>query len=164
LKIYLVAFGKLKTPGIRETVDYYVRNTGAFTPIEEIELKALPVPEKSQATRALIQAKEAEILQDRLKSLLSSRGAYFLLDEKGKTAITLEWANQLRGFEENSIPEVAFCVGSSLGFSETLRKSARGLFSLGPQTLSHEIARLVLAEQLYRALSVVRGHPYHHEG
>ncbi|MBC7387253.1 MAG: 23S rRNA (pseudouridine(1915)-N(3))-methyltransferase RlmH, partial [Cryobacterium sp.] len=63
-----------------------------------------------------------------------------------------------------SIPEVAFCVGSSLGFSEALRGKARGLFSLGPQTLSHEIARLVLAEQLYRSFSVLRGHPYHHEG
>jgi len=141
-----------------------VRNTKAFTPIEEIELKALPVPDKSAATRALIQAKEAEILEERLKKLLSARGVFFLLDEKGKAAITLEWANQLRGFEENSIPEVAICIGSSLGFSDAMKKKARGLFSLGPQTLSHEIARLVAAEQIYRALSVVRGHPYHHEG
>lgn len=164
MKLFLVAFGKLKAPGIRETVDYYVRNTGTFCPIEEIELKALPVPDKSPATRALIQSKEAEILEDRLGKLLSARGVFFLLDEKGKTAITLEWANQLRGYEDNSIPEVAFCIGSSLGFADALKKKARGLFSLGPQTLSHEIARLVTAEQIYRALSVVRGHPYHHEG
>jgi 23S rRNA (pseudouridine1915-N3)-methyltransferase len=164
MKLFLVAFGKLKAPGIRETVDYYVRNTKAFCPIEEIELKALPVPEKSAATRALIQAKEAEVLEDRLSKILSARGAFFLLDEKGKAAVTLEWANQLRGFEDHSIPEVAFCIGSSLGFSDALKKRARGLFSLGPQTLSHEIARLVAAEQIYRAFSVVRGHPYHHEG
>lgn len=164
MKLFLVAFGKLKAPGIRETVDYYVRNTGAFCPIEEIELKSLPVPDKSPATRALIQAKEAEILEDRLGKILSPRGVFFLLDEKGKSAITLEWANQLRGYEDNSIPEVAFCIGSSLGFSDALKKKARGLYSLGPQTLSHEIARLVTAEQIYRALSVVRGHPYHHEG
>jgi 23S rRNA (pseudouridine1915-N3)-methyltransferase len=164
LKLYLVAFGKLKTPGIRETVDYYVRNAGAFTPCEEIELKALPVPDKSAATRALIQAKEAELLEERLAKTLSSRGVFFLLDEKGKPGVTLEWANQLRKLEESSIPEVAFCIGSSLGFSDALRKKARGLFSFGPQTLSHEIARLVAAEQLYRALSILRGHPYHHEG
>jgi len=164
LKLFLVSFGKLKAPGIRETVDYYVRNTTAFCPLEEIELKALPVPDKSGTTRALIQKKEAALLEERLTKLLSNRGVFFLLDEKGKAATTLEWAKQLRGFEDGSIPEVAFCIGSSLGFSEALRKKARGLFSLGPQTLSHEIARLVLAEQLYRALSVVRGHPYHHEG
>ncbi|MBS1961634.1 MAG: 23S rRNA (pseudouridine(1915)-N(3))-methyltransferase RlmH [Bdellovibrionales bacterium] len=164
MKLYLVAFGKLKAPGIRETVDYYVRNTKAFCPIEEIELKPLPVPDKSAATRALIQAKEAELLEDRLGKILSARGSFYLLDEKGKAAVTLEWANQLRGFEERSVPEVAFCIGSSLGFSDAVKRKARGLFSLGPQTLSHEIARLVAAEQLYRALSVVRGHPYHHEG
>ncbi len=164
MKIYLVAFGKLKAPGIRETVDYYVRNTRAFTPIEEIEIKPLPVPDKSFATRSLIQVKEAVLLEDRLKNLLSSRGVFYLLDEKGKPAVTLEWANRIREIEEGSIPEVAFCIGSSLGFSDTIRNKARGLFSLGPQTLSHEIARLVTAEQIYRALSVIRGHPYHHEG
>jgi 23S rRNA (pseudouridine1915-N3)-methyltransferase len=164
LKIYLVAFGKLKAPGLREAVDYYVRNTKAFCPIEEIELKAMPVPDKSPATRAIIQEKEAALLEEKLKGLLSSRGAYFLLDEKGKAAITLEWAQSLRRLEDDSIPEVAFCIGSSLGFSAEIRKKARGLFSLGPQTLSHEIARLVLAEQIYRAFSVLRGHPYHHEG
>lgn len=164
MKLYLVAFGKLKAPGIRETVDYYVRNTKAFSPIEEIELKALPVPDKSPATRALIQEKEASLLTDKLGSLLSSRGVFYLLDEKGKAASTQEWAKAFQTLEDGSVPEVAFCIGSSLGFSETLRKKARGLFSLGPQTLSHEIARLVLAEQLYRGFSVLRGHPYHHEG
>jgi len=164
LKIYLIAFGKLRAPGIRETVDYYVRNTKAFTPIEEVELKSVAVPDKSPATRLLIQEKEAGMLEAKLDSLLSSRGVFYLLDEKGKAATTQEWASSLRALEESSVPEVAFCIGSSLGFSAAIKKKARGLFSLGPQTLSHEIARLVLAEQIYRSLSVLRGHPYHHEG
>jgi 23S rRNA (pseudouridine1915-N3)-methyltransferase len=164
VKLYLIAFGKLKAPGIRETVDYYLRNTKAFCPIEEIELKPLAVPEKSPATRARIQTKEAEILEERLAKLLSPRGAFFLLDEKGNAASTLAWSDRLREFEAGSVPEIAFCIGSSLGFSDALKKKARGLFSFGPQTLSHEIARLVASEQLYRALSVLRGHPYHHEG
>lgn len=164
MKIYLLAFGKLKAPGIRETVDYYVRNTKAFCPIEEVELKSVAVPDKSPATRLLIQEKEEGLLTAKLASLLSSRGVFYLLDERGKAATTLEWAGALRACEENSVPEVAFCIGSSLGFSAGLKKKARGLFSLGPQTLSHEIARLVLVEQLYRSLSVLRGHPYHHEG
>jgi 23S rRNA (pseudouridine1915-N3)-methyltransferase len=164
MKIHLLAFGKLKAPGIRETVDYYVRNTKAFTPIEEIELKALPVPDKSPATRALVQAKEAEILAERLGKILSPRGVFYLLDERGKAATTLEWSERFRELEAGSVPEAAFCIGSSLGFADALKKKARGLFSLGPQTLSHEIARLVAAEQIYRAFTVLRGHPYHHEG
>jgi len=164
LKIYLIAFGKLRAPGIRETVDYYVRNTKAFTPIEEVELKSVAVPDKSPATRLLIQEKEAGMLEAKLDSLLSSRGVFYLLDEKGKAAKTQGGASSLRSLEESSVPEVAFCIGSSLGFSAAIKKKAHGLFSLGPQTLSDEIARLVLAEQIYRSLSVLRGHPYHHEG
>jgi 23S rRNA (pseudouridine1915-N3)-methyltransferase len=164
MKLHLVAFGKLRAPGLRESVDYYVRNTKAFTPVEEIELKAAPVPDKSPATRALVQEREAALLEEKLGSILSPRGVFFLLDEKGKAMPTLDWADSLRKLEDSSIPEAAFCIGSSLGFAPSLRKKARGLFSLGPQTLSHEIARLVLAEQLYRAMSVLRGHPYHHEG
>jgi hypothetical protein len=82
VRIFLIAFGKLKAPGIRETVDYYVRNAKAFSPIEEIELKPLPVPDKSPATRALIQAKEAEILGERLGKLLSARGVFYLSTKK----------------------------------------------------------------------------------
>ncbi len=145
-------------------MDYYVRNTKSFCPIEEIELKSVAVPDKSPATRLLIQEKEAALLTAKLDGLLSSRGVFYLLDERGKSGATQEWASSLRGLEENSVPEVAFCIGSSLGFSAEIKKKARGLFSLGPQTLSHEIARLVLAEQIYRSLSVLRGHPYHHEG
>jgi 23S rRNA (pseudouridine1915-N3)-methyltransferase len=164
VKIHLIAFGKLKTPGIRETVDYYVRNANGFCPVEEVELKSLPVADKSPATRKLVQEREAEILAEKLDKILSPRGVFFLLDEKGKPAATLEWANRLRALEDASTPEAAFVIGSSLGFPDSIRGRARGLLSFGPQTLSHEIARLVLAEQIYRVLSVMRGHPYHHEG
>ncbi len=164
MKLYLVAFGKLRTPGLREAVDYYVRNTGAFCSIQEIELKAVSVPDKSPSTRALVQAKESEILHSKLASILSSRGVYFALDERGSAKSTLGWAETFKKLESSSIPEIAFCIGSSLGFAESVRTQARELFSLGPQTLSHEITRLVIAEQLYRSFSVLRGHPYHHEG
>lgn len=164
MKIALLAFGKLKAPGLRDAVDYYLRNAGAWSPIEEIELKALTVPDKSAATRLKIQEKEAEHLREKLSKVLSSRGAYVLLDEKGKGLPTLEWASLLKDLENRSVSEVAFCVGSSLGFSPELRKKARAVLSLGPQTTSHEIARLLLAEQLYRALSVNHDHPYHNEG
>lgn len=164
MKIYLVSFGKLKTPGLKDAVQYYVRNTKAFCPIEQIELKPVHVPDKSPATRKLVQEKEAKILLEKLDTLLFPRGVFFVLNEKGKASITLEWANQLRRLEESSVPEVAFVVGSSLGFSDIVKEKARGMLSFGPQTLSHELARLVLAEQLYRAFSILRGHPYHHEG
>jgi 23S rRNA (pseudouridine1915-N3)-methyltransferase len=160
LKITVLAFGKLRTPGLGEADAYYRKLLGAWATAEEVELKPVPVPDKSAVTRARIQAKEAEILFGKL----SPRTALYLLDEKGKGRATAQWASLVNEWEGGSIPEVALAIGSSLGFSEEVRARARGLLSLGPQTLPHELARVVLWEQLYRAWSVTRGHPYHVEG
>lgn len=120
----------------------------------------MSVPDKSPGTRAQIQKKEAELLL----SKLSARSALFLLDEGGKNLSTRDWAETFRKHETESVSEMVFCVGSSLGFSEDLRKKARAILSLGSQTLPHELARVVLLEQIYRAQSVLKGHPYHNEG
>jgi 23S rRNA (pseudouridine1915-N3)-methyltransferase len=162
--IRIAAFGKLKTPGLREAMDYYLRNLRAWAPNEELELKPIAVPDKSPATRTQIQEKEGSLLLERLEDSLDSRGILVLLDETGKSLRTLEWAELLRSWEQEGIREVNFCLGSSLGFSADVRKRARKALSLGPQTLPHELARVVLGEQLYRAHSVLAGHPYHNEG
>jgi 23S rRNA (pseudouridine1915-N3)-methyltransferase len=164
VRLCLFAFGKLKTPGLRDTADYYKKIIRPWTPIEEIELKPLPIPEKSPSLRAKIQEKEAILLSDRMKTETSNRGFFYLLDETGKAKSTQSWANDIRTWESEGVSSVSFCIGSSLGFSKELRQQAKGLLSLGPQTLSHELARVVLLEQVYRALSVTRGHPYHNEG
>ena len=164
MRLYLVAFGKLKTAGLRDTGDYYKKIIRPWAPLEEVELKPIAVPDKAAATRLKIQEKESALLTEKLSDLLSPRGHFYILDETGKAKSTMHWAEMIREWSDESIPEVAFCVGSSLGFTDALRKKARGVLSFGPQTFSHELARVVLLEQLYRGFSVVRGHPYHNEG
>ena len=163
MKLALIAFGKLKTPGLRQTADYYKTLLRPFASFDEIELKPQIVSEKSEASRRLIQQKEAAVLETKLTAQLGSRGVYYLLDETGKPDPTQGWVELVRKWEREGV-SVALCVGSSLGFDASIRASARGTLSLGPQTLSHELARVVLLEQLYRAWSVTRGHPYHNEG
>jgi 23S rRNA (pseudouridine1915-N3)-methyltransferase len=164
VRVQIVAFGKLKTPGLREALDYYLRNLKPWASVEEMELKPLSVPDKSPATRKQVQEKEGSLLLDRLKPSLESRGVLILLEESGKPLKTQDWVAELGTFESSGIREASFCIGSSLGFSPEVRARARRLLSLGPQTLSHELARVVLGEQLYRAYSVMNGHPYHNEG
>jgi 23S rRNA (pseudouridine1915-N3)-methyltransferase len=164
VRLSIVCFGKLKTAGLRQAADYYLQLSNTWLTVREIELKPIAVPDKSPATRKQIQEKEGEILLEKLSSELSSRGIFYLLDEGGKALSTQEWAQRVRQWESESIPEIALCIGSSLGFSQAVRARARGIFSLGPQTLPHELARVVLLEQVYRAWGVVRGHPYHNEG
>jgi 23S rRNA (pseudouridine1915-N3)-methyltransferase len=164
MKLELVAFGKLRSPGLREATDYYLKMTRPWLEIHETELKPLSVPDKSPETRARIQARENEALERAISPKLATRGALYLLDETGRSLATRDWAQLFRSWEETSVPTVALVIGGSLGFGSELRKKARGVLSLGPQTLSHELARVVLCEQIFRALSVLRGHPYHNEG
>ncbi|MCM2322075.1 MAG: 23S rRNA (pseudouridine(1915)-N(3))-methyltransferase RlmH [Oligoflexia bacterium] len=160
MRLVLVTFGKLKTPGLREAADHYLKLLAPWVSLEETELKPLAVPDKSPATRKLIQQREGELLLKRTSKL---RG-FYLLDEGGKSQPTHGWANLVKTWEREGLSEVALCVGSSLGFSPAVRAASRGILSLGPQTLPHELARVVLLEQLYRAWSVVKNHPYHNEG
>ncbi|HLE01211.1 MAG TPA: 23S rRNA (pseudouridine(1915)-N(3))-methyltransferase RlmH [Bdellovibrionota bacterium] len=164
MKLGIFAFGKLKTPGLRQAADYYRGLIRPHVTMEEVELRPVPVPDKNANTRRQIQEKESAILTERLGSVLGSRGIFYLLDEGGQGLPTRSWAAMVRDWEQSGIPHVAFCVGSSLGFDDQLRRRARKVISLGPQTLPHELARVVLLEQLYRAWSVTRGHPYHNEG
>lgn len=164
MRVHLIAFGKLKVPGLRDTADYYLKLLRPWASVEELELKPLHVADKAPTARKAIQDDEGRILLQSLKSRLGERGAFYLLDEGGKASGTQEWASRVREWEGQSLTGLGLCIGSSLGFSDELRKAAKGRLSLGPQTLAHELARVVLLEQLYRAWSVTRGHPYHNEG
>ena len=164
MRVHIIAFGKLKTPGLREAAEYYLKLIRPWVALEECELKSLTVPsDKSAVARKQIQEKETELLFNALSSRLGSRGFFYLMDETGKAFATRDWAKQIQSWEGNSIPDLAICLGSSLGFSPELKGRAKGLLSLGPQTFPHELARVVLLDQLYRAWSVTRGHPYHNE-
>ena len=164
MRLSLIAFGKLKTPGLREAADYYKKLARTWITFEEIELKPIAVPDKSPSTRLQIQEKEETLLLEKMKSDSSGRSCYYLLDETGKSLSTEQWAELFSQWEALGSTQIYLCVGSSLGFSSTLRKGARGTLSLGPQTLPHELARVVLLEQIYRACSVLKGHPYHNSG
>ncbi len=164
MQLFLFAFSKLKTPGLREAADYYKKMARTWAPLQEIELKPLSVPDKAPSTRTRIQEKEGELLLERIQSSTQARTLIFLLDEGGKAQTSEAWAQQWRDWEDSGVSAISLCIGSSLGFSSQVRARAQGRFSLGPQTMSHELARVVLFEQIYRSYSILKGHPYHNSG
>ena len=164
MRIAVVAFGKLKTPGLAPAIEHYIKMASIWAKIEHIELKPLAVPGKDPATRARIQEAEAQLLRARLSGILKNPSDYFLLDESGRQLTSHAWSAFLGVCQNDVSGTVAFCVGSSLGFSKGLKTQAKAVLSLGAQTLPHELARVVLYEQLYRALSILKRHPYHNEG
>lgn len=149
---------------MRQAADHYLKALGTWHEVQEIELRAMMVPDKSDATRRQIQAKETEALNLMLARRRAGHFRLYLLDETGREMASSGWAKLLKDNEDRSVQELFFCIGSSLGFSDEARSRADGLLSLGLQTLPHELARVVLLEQLYRAASINHGHPYHNEG
>ncbi|HEU5404430.1 MAG TPA: 23S rRNA (pseudouridine(1915)-N(3))-methyltransferase RlmH [Terriglobales bacterium] len=84
-----------------------------------------------------------------------------LLDSRGKQLSSEEFAEFVRGYRDRGSQEMIFVVGPADGWNEETRTQANALLSLGKMTYAHELARVVLAEQLYRAFTILAGHPYH---
>jgi 23S rRNA (pseudouridine1915-N3)-methyltransferase len=84
-----------------------------------------------------------------------------LLDSRGKQFSSEEFAQFLSDYQDRNPLPLLFAIGPANGFSEEIRKTASILISLGKMTLPHELARVVLLEQIYRAFTILKGHPYH---
>ena len=133
-------------------------------PVQEIELPATKISNKSLTEKLCAQASEAEALRDFIEKKTTRTRKLILLDETGKNVTTQSLADRFSEYQDKGTTELFVVIGSSYGFSQEIKKSADFIWCFGAQTLSHEVARAVLAEQLYRAWSVLKNHPYHNEG
>jgi 23S rRNA (pseudouridine1915-N3)-methyltransferase len=168
-KITLLCYGKLKTPGMEDAVNEFTKRMSRFTDFNCLELKPIKVTEKSDSNRDLIPEREGEQILELIdspsfKTQYGRSPAIWCLDETGKSMKTTEWAKSLQTLADRGTGELVVIIGGSLGIGHNLLERANLKVSFGPQTLSHELARLVLVEQLYRSLSFSSGHPYHNEG
>lgn len=94
---------------------------------------------------------------------LDPQAFIFILDERGKSLGSVEFAKKLSNITMDGIGKVQFVLGGADGFSDDLRKKANFLLSFGKQTWPHMLARIMLIEQIYRAVQIQAGHPYHRE-
>jgi len=151
VELWLLAVGKLR-PAYREACDDYLRRLGRRARVHEVEVR-----EAARApTRAVQQAEEAE----RLRARLPPRARVVALAREGTAWSSLDLARRIERWETDGRP-LAFLIGGSTGLDPDLVAKADARWSLGPLTLPHELARVVVAEQLYRAGTIRRGEPYH---
>lgn len=151
MELWLLAVGKLR-PAYREACDDYLRRLGRRAKVHEVEVR-----EAARApTRAVQQAEEAE----RLRARLPPRARVVALAREGTAWSSLDLARRIEQWETDGRP-LAFLIGGSTGLDPDLVAKADARWSLGPLTLPHELARVVVAEQLYRAGTIRRGEPYH---
>jgi 23S rRNA (pseudouridine1915-N3)-methyltransferase len=141
MKIHFVMLGKTRRPELRTMIDDYVARIGRFADVQLTELR-----EDSAASLR--------------KLTLDSAATVVLLDDAGKPQSSAQFARWLGETRDRGAREIVFLCGAADGFPESLRRRASQKLSLSPLTFSHELARAMLAEQLYRAFAVLAGHPY----
>ncbi len=150
LKLTVISIGKdrsgLFAPGVAEYAD---RLSHGF----RVRLDELP---ESRASGAKAKTDEGEAIIDKL----GSRDALVALDERGKSLSSVEFAKWLSQ-QQLQGRDVAFAIGGDEGLSDAVRTRASLVLSLSAMTLPHRLARLVLMEQVYRAVTIIRGEPYH---
>ena len=157
MRVALVTVGRTDIPWVREGLEMYVSRLEHYVPftLKEIpELKGVSALSTDQ-----IRQREGE---DILKQVKPS-DELVLLDERGKEYRSLEFAHWLEGRLAHSGRDLVFVIGGAYGFSEAVYARADAKLSLSRMTFSHQLVRTVFAEQLYRAFTILRGEPYHHE-
>ena len=141
MKLVVVAAGKIKEPALRSVADDYLSRIRRYTRCEEVEVKD---------ARALSGA-------------LPRDATVVALEVHGEALSSDAFARRVERWSSLGKGDVAFVIGGAEGIPQALSQSARARLSLSPLTLPHRLARVVLFEQLYRALTILRGEPYARE-
>jgi len=146
VRIKIVAVGKAKDRDLRSLLSEYYGRIDRYAKLEEVELKDGPLDE----------------LTARLRRAIPDRSRVVALEVEGRSQRSHEFAAWLGRAENESVQTVVFLVGGAYGLPAEVSQEADLRLSLSAMTLPHRLARLMLAEQIYRAFSILRGEPYDH--
>ena len=157
MKIALLTVGKTDRDWVKQGLDIYVSRLKHYIPFSINEIPELK--NVSAMSRDQIKAKEGELI---LKSIKPTDDV-ILLDEHGKEYSSTEFASLLQNKINYEGKDIVFIIGGAYGFSEQVYKRANSKISLSRMTFSHQMVRAIFAEQIYRAFTIMKGEPYHHE-
>jgi 23S rRNA (pseudouridine1915-N3)-methyltransferase len=143
VKILVVAVGKVKDRPLRAMVDEYVARTKRYVSIDEIELDDLPAPKLAAAMKKAAGAAHT-----------------IALDMDGRALDSMAFAREVERLGATGKGDIAFLIGGKEGLPDSLQREASAVWSLSKMTFPHRLARLMLVEQIYRAMTILRGEPY----
>jgi 23S rRNA (pseudouridine1915-N3)-methyltransferase len=154
VKYRIVAVGRPVAGPLRDAIEEYEKRASRYWPLEIVEVRAEPGKSLNAAD---VRRREAERLLER------AVGTIVALDERGRSLATDAFATWVADRRDRA-EDTSFVIGGAFGLDDSVRQRAAVVLSVAPWTLQHELARLVLAEQLYRAGTILRGEPYHKSG
>lgn len=150
MRLHIIAVGRVRAGPERDIFEAY--------------RKRLPWPVETREVETRRQGSRDELRRDEAQLLLKAvpDGARIVaLDERGTAPSSADFAARIGRWRDDGVPALAFLIGGADGLDDEVRRSAAMLLSLGPMTWPHQLVRAMLAEQLYRASSILAGHPYH---
>lgn len=157
MKITLLTVGKTDKDWVKQGLDIYLSRLKHYIPFSIVEIPELK--NVSALTKDQIKSKEGELI---LKNIRPADDV-ILLDEHGKEYSSMELAAIIRDKISYSGKDIVYVIGGAYGFSEAVYKRADSKLSLSRMTFSHQMVRAIFTEQIYRAFTIIRGEPYHHE-
>lgn len=157
MEIVLLTVGKTNMSFVSNGIDEYCSRLKRYIPYKIVCLPDI----KNSRKLTFEQQKEAEG-KALLEALLQS-DFVILLDERGKQYKSLEFADMLQQKMASGLKRLVFVIGGPYGFSKSVYDRGNSLLSLSKMTFNHEMVRLFFTEQVYRAMTILRGEPYHHE-
>lgn len=155
MRLLVVAVGHRMPPWIDAGFDEYARRMPREVPVRLVEIKPEP---RAGTGRGVARCLESE--RKRIEAALPAQCYRVVLDERGRQYTTAQIAERLERWRMGAA-DVVFIIGGADGLAAVIKEGAHMLWSLSALTLPHGLARVILAEQLYRASSIIAGHPYH---
>ena len=154
MRLKLLWVGKTQEPWVRTGIEEYAGRVRRYGPLEILEAR-----EEKGAAAAAMRERECE----RLTKLLPKGAKLVLLDERGDAMTSTEFASFLSRNRDQGTQDLVFAIGGAYGFSDGFRSQAFKAISLSRMTLTHQMVRVFLLEQIYRGFTIINGEPYHHE-
>lgn len=154
MKIHVICIGKTNASYLREGIQIYLQRLVHYCKVDWTEIKDVGVTEP-----VLMKQKEGEQI---LKNIRPEDQVY-LLDERGESLTSRKFATFMQKKMNSGAKTLVLVIGGAFGFSDTVYERASGRISFSAMTFSHEMIRLLLAEQLYRGFTILKGESYHHD-
>ena len=156
MQIELIAIGKTNAAYLQTGIDEYVNRLKHYV---GFSFKIIPdIKNAKSLSQEQLKQKEGELI---LKSL-DKNDILILLDENGKTFSSVKFSQHIQAQMLSGRKKIIFLIGGAYGFSQDIYQRANDKISLSEMTYSHQMVRLIFVEQLYRAMTILKGEPYHH--
>tara|TARA_R110000868_G_scaffold2_2_gene8 strand:- start:66 stop:539 length:474 start_codon:yes stop_codon:yes gene_type:complete len=157
MTVKLLVLGKTDSTQLSQLIEEYQNRLKHYI---KFELEIIP---DIKNTKNLSEKQQKEKEGDAILNKLNATDLLVLLDEKGKQKTSVEFSEYLQKNMNSGLKQLVFVIGGPYGFSDAVYQKSQGKISLSKMTFSHQMVRLFMVEQLYRAFTILRNEPYHHQ-